>query len=495
MSVSATPSPLPLTREVLWRSLKIAAIAAEGLVLSWLLVNEGFDGIPQLILALLGAGLIVAISLSNWPLGALVTLLIASAMPRFTWMVAGLHARPEHVAIGLTAAIVVLHPRGRKSGVLAAWRNFDFWLAAYLMVTLATSALASPEPHLTLRWAVLGALGVSPYFLVRWLVVEEKTLISVFRMLLLVGVAEAAYGTFSFACYQLFGTRFGIELEQYGEFPGTYGTQYEANLFGSYTACCALMCLAGYLLDEKKRRRWYLWGFSIAILGSFISLARAVFLAFPVAVAFITWFAARKGRVQVKALAAVGGAIVAVLLLFGPFLVEEVQDRFSTLDFSEIGQDESTARRVIGITVALSDVKEHPWFGTGANSFRLLFDWEDYWPVPQTIEGNDDERGAWIGNTPVRILHDTGVLGLGLFAGFLWTLFVSLRGAVRSAKPALRMIMIALSTGLILYAITFQATDATTLSFAWIHIGLLAAAAAIVQRQPSESASPTLASR
>jgi O-antigen ligase len=495
MSVSATPSPLPLTREVLWRSLKIAAIAAEGLVLSWLLVNEGFDGIPQLILALLGAGLIVAISLSNWPLGALVTLLIASAMPRFTWMVAGLHARPEHVAIGLTAAIVVLHPRGRKSGVLAAWRNFDFWLAAYLMVTLATSALASPEPHLTLRWAVLGALGVSPYFLVRWLVVEEKTLISVFRMLLLVGVAEAAYGTLSFACYQLFGTRFGIELEQYGEFPGTYGTQYEANLFGSYTACCALMCLAGYLLDEKKRRRWYLWGFSIAILGSFISLARAVFLAFPVAVAFITWFAARKGRVQVKALAAVGGAIVAVLLLFGPFLVEEVQDRFSTLDFSEIGQDESTARRVIGITVALSDVKEHPWFGTGANSFRLLFDWADYWPVPQTIEGNDDERGAWIGNTPVRILHDTGVLGLGLFAGFLWTLFVSLRGAVRSAKPALRMIMIALSTGLILYAITFQATDATTLSFAWIHIGLLAAAAAIVQRQPSESASPTLASR
>jgi O-antigen ligase len=495
MSVSATPSPLPLTREVLWRSLKIAAIAAEGLVLSWLLVNEGFDGIPQLILALLGAGLIVAISLSNWPLGALVTLLIASAMPRFTWMVAGLHARPEHVAIGLTAAIVVLHPRGRKSGVLAAWRNFDFWLAAYLMVTLATSALASPEPHLTLRWAVLGALGVSPYFLVRWLVVEEKTLISVFRMLLLVGVAEAAYGTFSFACYQLFGTRFGIELEQYGEFPGTYGTQYEANLFGSYTACCALMCLAGYLLYEKKRRLWYLWGFSIAILGSFISLARAVFLAFPVAVAFITWFAARKGRVQVKALAAVGGAIVAVLLLFGPFLVEEVQDRFSTLDFSEIGQDESTARRVIGITVALSDVKEHPWFGTGANSFRLLFDWEDYWPVPQTIEGNDDERGAWIGNTPVRILHDTGVLGLGLFAGFLWTLFVSLRGAVRSAKPALRMIMIALSTGLILYAITFQATDATTLSFAWIHIGLLAAAAAIVQRQPSESASPTLASR
>jgi O-antigen ligase len=495
MSVSATPSPLPLTKEVLWRSLKIAAIGAEALVLSWLLVKEGFDGIPQLILGFLGAGLIVAISVSNWPLGALLTLLIASAMPRFTWMIAGLHARPEHIAIGLTAAVVVLHPRGRRSGGLAAWRSFDFWLAAYLVVTFATSALASPDPRLTLRWALLGALGVSPYFLVRWLVVEEKTLISVFRMLLLVGVVEAAYGTFSFASYQLFGTKFGIELEQYGSFPGTYGTQFEANLFGSYTACCALMCLAGYLLDEANLRRWYLWGFSIAILGTFISLARAVYLAFPVAVAFITWVAAKKGRVQTKTLAAVGGAIVAVLLLFGPFLVQIVQERFSTLDFSEIEQDESTARRVIGITVALSDVKDHPWFGTGTNSFQLLFNWEDYWPVPKTLEGNDDERGAWIGNTPVRILHDTGVLGMVLFAGFLWTLFVSLRRAVRSAKPALRVIMMALSTGLILYAITFQATDATTLSFAWIHIGLLAAAAAIVQRQQSESASPSLVSR
>jgi O-antigen ligase len=186
-----------------------------------------------------------------------------------------------------------------------------------------------------------------------------------------------------------------------------------------------------------------------------------------------------------------GAAVVAVLLIFGPVVLHSVQERFSTLDLSELGEDESTARRLVGITVALTDIRDHPLLGTGTNSFRLLFDWADYWPLPKTIEGDEDERGAWIGNTPVRILHDTGLLGFTMFGGFLLTLFSALRREVRAAQPATRMIMIALASGLILYAITFQATDATTLSFAWIHIGLLAAATTIVQRQRIEPPRPS----
>jgi O-Antigen ligase len=477
-----------MTSTATLRALKSTAVGGEVLVLCWLLTTEGVSGIPLMIVTLLVAMAIIAISMRNWPFGAVLTLLIASAMPRFTWTVAGLHVRPEHLAIGLVAGILLLHYR-RHSGARATWRAFDLWLLSYLGVNFVTSALTSPQPHLTLRWALLGALGVAPYFLIRWLVVEEETLVSVFRLLLVVGIAEAAYGTLSFFSYQLFNTRFGIELEQYGSMPGTYGTQYEANLFGSYTACCALMCLTGYLLDQKERRRWYLWGFSITMLGTFISLARAVFLAFPVAGAFVTWLAARKGRFQMRGLLALAGVLVAVLLLFGPVILQSLQDRFSTLSTSEIGEDETTARRLVGITVALSDVGAHPWLGTGTNSFRLLFDWADYWPLPQTIEGEEDERGAWIGNTPVRILHDTGIFGLTVFGGFLFTLLSALRRAVRIAPSSVRMIIVALASGLILYAITFQATDATTLSFAWIHIGLIATATTIVQRERRGSGS------
>lgn len=463
------------------RALKNIAIGGEALLLGWLLVTEGLGGIPQMVATLLLAIAIVAITIWDWPFGAVLTLLIASAMPRFTWTVAGLHVRPEHLAIGLLAGILLLRSRRRSSGVHATWRVFDLWLLGYLAVNFVTSALTSPQPHLTLRWALLSALGVTPYFLVRWLVVKEEALVSVFRMLLVVGIVEAAYGTLSFFSYQLFNTHFGIELEQYGSRPGTYGSQYEANLFGSYTACCALMCLAGYLLDQKARRHWYLWGFSITILGAFISLARAVFLGFPIAAAFVTWMAARKGRFQMRGVFALAGVLVVVALLFSPVILQSVQERFSTLNASEIGEDETTARRLVGITVALSDVGTHPWLGTGTNSFRLLFDWADYWPLPETLAGEEDERGAWIGNTPVRILHDTGIVGFAVFLAFLSTLLLEVRRVIRDAPDSIRVILIALLAGLALYAITFQVTDATNLSFAWIHIGLLAAATTVAR--------------
>jgi len=284
-----------------------------------------------------------------------------------------------------------------------------------------------------------------------------------------------------FLSSHLFGTTFGTEFEQYGSNPGIYGTQYEANLFGSYTACCALMCMAGYLFDRKELQRWYLYGVLIAFSGALISLARAALLALPLLAVLLIWLAVRKRRVRVRGLALLATGLVAGLLLFGPMVIGLVEERFSTLDLSQVQTDETTARRVVGIKVAMSDVMDHPWLGTGANSFRLMFDWNDYWPSPETAAGELDERGAWIGNTEVRVLHDTGVVGLVVGLAFVVNLLLEVRAVIRRASDSVRVILIALMAGIALYAITFQATDATTLSFGWIHIGLLAAATTVVR--------------
>ncbi len=105
------------------------------------------------------------------------------------------------------------------------------------------------------------------------------------------------------------------------------------------------------------------------------------------------------------------------------------------------------------------------------------------------MQGENDVAG-WVGNTPLRILHDTGVVGLVIFLAFLWTLARAVRQAVRKAEYQTRTILTALSAGLLLYAITFQATEATILAFTWVHLGLLAAAVKVVQlsRLPSEAA-------
>ena len=51
---------------------------------------------------------------------------------------------------------------------------------------------------MTLRWAVLSAFAMGPYFLVRILVRNEEMLFKALHIMLWVGAAEAAYGAICF---------------------------------------------------------------------------------------------------------------------------------------------------------------------------------------------------------------------------------------------------------------------------------------------------------
>ena len=111
-------------------------------------------------------------------------------------------------------------------------------------------------------------------------------------------------------------------------------------------------------------------------------------------------------------------------------------------------------------------------------------DWDDYLPG---YKDTKPEAGAWIGNTPLRILHDTGAIGLFVFLAFMWQLIIAFRRVVKNTTGTTAAILIALFAGTTFYAITFQATEATMLAFTWVHIGLLAAAIAIIQREQSST--------
>lgn len=98
----------------------------------------------------------------------------------------------------------------------------------------------------------------------------------------------------------------------------------------------------------------------------------------------------------------------------------------------------------------------HPLLGTGTASFQLFFNWEEY--------SGDDSTG-WVGNTPLRILHDTGAIGLAVFLAFIGSLLLTARKVVRMSRPKTKSFLIALQAGLLLYAITFQASEASLLAF------------------------------
>ena len=462
------------------RVLRGVAFGGEAVLLGWLLATEDLSAIGFLLLALLGAVFVSGIASISWPFGSVLLLSAGSAMPRLAATVFGLHLRPEHIAIGFVGLAVCCQALKERRLPSLHLRTFDYFLIAYVGLNFFTSAVTSPQPQLTLRWAVLNAIVVSPYFLVRLLIKNESSLYRAFHVLLWVGAFESAYGILCFLSNYLFQTSAGVELGQYGAIPGTYGTQFEANLFGSYTACCAIMFLAYFMLSQDSRRTWYGWGFALTAIGALISLARSVLLALPVAGAVVVWVAFRKGQFRMRRVAPLVLGVGLLLVAVSPIILNLVRERFSTIDLSEISSDNTTVERLLQMAVAIEDVQAHPILGAGTASFHLFFDPNDF---PSGFVGDEEEPG-WISNTPLRILHDTGVVGLIVFLAFIGSLAVAVRKAARNATARNTAILTALAAGGVLYAITFQATEATMLAFTWVHLGLLATTVTILQADP-----------
>jgi hypothetical protein len=481
---------IEMTSTTYTRWLNGLLIAGETLALGWLIATEDLSHIGLSLLAVIGAISLLAIASSRFPSGALLALVVGAAMPRFAGTVLGLHVRAEHVAIALVVGMVAVEVIRKRLQPSCELRSFDYFLIAYIVLNFVTSAITSPEPRMTLRWAALSALAMGPYFLMRMLVRDKETLFKALHFVLWVGATEAAYGVICFLSNHIFSTTFGVESEQYGFIPGTYGTQYETNLFGSYTACCAIMFLALFVMGDESRRSQYKWGFAITSLGAVISLARSVFVAFPVAVLLVLSIASKKGLFKLRRVVPLVVGISVLFLAVSPLVVGLVRERFSTIDLSDISSDNTTWERLVQMAVAVEDVQAHPVLGTGTASFHLFFYPADY---PAGFAGEDVDEPGWISNTPLRILHDTGVVGLTIFLLFAGYLLYAVRSALKIATGKTAAVLTALLAGCALYAITFQATEATMLAFTWIHVGLLSAGVAIIQQdRPSLEASASV---
>jgi O-antigen ligase len=463
-----------MTLAFAYRAARTALLVGEILVFGWLLATESLTELGWLTLIMgLALGTVLLV-FTDWPIGCVVMLTIAATMPQFKLTVFDLHLRPEHVATAV-AILAILVQALAGQALKPRLRSFDYWVAAYVAANFFSSAMTSPQPAMTLRWATLNALVVTPYFLARVLVRNDRHVWLALRALLCVGAGEALYGTLASVSNHILGTTWGVELGQYGAIPGTYGTQFEANLFGSYTGCAAVMFLAFFLLSKEPRRFWYGLGLTVCLVAVFFSLARAALLGLPIPVLALFWISFKKGQFQLRRLLPVGIGIGLVLLLLSPLLIEYVTTRFSTIDLSSASTDVTVAGRMIQMAAAVDDVKVHPIFGTGTSSFQLLFKLADL-GIYVNYEDNDI---GWISNSPLRILHDTGIVGLAFFLAFLGTLARTTYRALRTATFSTKLSIVALLAGLLLYAITFQVTEATLLSFTWWHLGLLAAAATV----------------
>jgi O-antigen ligase len=454
-----------------WRVLhKVERIAAAvcGVALIYLAATESLEWIPFVACAL---GILVALVI-RWPYAALFVLMAAAAVPRYQLSISSWNTKSEHLtaaACGLILLISIWH--GDQ-----AWRKLqkvDFLLLSFLVLSFFSSYVASPDRAATLRWSLLATFAMSPFFLVPQMIGTREQLEKAMKILLLVGAAEALFGILCFLSYLLFGTELGVTFFFYLDFiPGVHGSQWEPNIFGSYCACFAVMFLFHYLAGGRTSG-WYLAGFLVTTVGVLLSLARQGWACLIIVGAMVLLYHRRRAKIQWKRLAPVGVGILATLLI-GVSLMRDLPQRLATLAIGQVSDDPTVLYRLKYLALAVEDIREHPILGLGSSSFQLLY------------EGVDDVGAApaWLGNLFLRVVHDTGIVGIIVFGWFLielgrgaWHVLESSSSLHNSASTAVG----ALCAGGLVMLIAYQLTDASNLAFTWIHFGMLAAAVRIAR--------------
>jgi O-antigen ligase len=417
---------------------------------------------------LIAAGLAVPVILFQFArhrMMAATALIAATAMGRFFLEISGLKVYLEYLAVGALALVVPFWLK--RSSLRPTWIVADFLLLVYLGCNLLSSTLASTDPTQTLRWAMQQFIVVAPYFLLRLVAVDRAAFRKLFNVLLAVGTLEAAYTVACFFSSILFDTKVGMEQEQYGAIAAPYGTQREPNIVGSYTAACLIMLLVIYFVKPSKKM---LAAIAITAAAVMVSLSRAAVAAALIALIVTFIYGMRSEQVRKRTVLKAGLAVLGAWLAVAPAIVSIYQERLKTVSAADVAEDDTIGGRLLINALALQDILENPFLGTGTASFQLTEGAQQF---------ADDAGAMWIGNTELRIMHDTGSLGLAVFISFL---FFLLMGSVTALKRQAHPELLALLLSGIVYSIAFQATEGTLMAFAWVHFGMIGCALALFRR-------------
>jgi hypothetical protein len=368
-------------------------------------------------------------------------------------------------------------------------------------------------------------LAAFPYFAVTTVVRRVNGLHAAATTWLATGIAAGAYGIGTHVAFRA-GYDLGIQVNPHTLDATATGTFHEANLFGSAMLVIGLTGIGLLALGTRPRRLYWLAALT-GLLGVQVSLTRTAWIAFMAGLLLLgAVVVVRHWRLSQPA--PIGAALhplgtLAVATLVGTALLWVGNDANDPVTVPTVGtvvgstsattassstpapsaapaptldpivagtpgsgavpiptpvvpdvgrrvssiadvDDPSIRVRMAVIRRALRDWREHPVAGTGVGSFG-----QQYVTTSQTR--------AWISNMPVRVLHDSGIVGLTLFGAALLALaWRSVPLALRPRGGDTEALALALTVAIGSMFIAFLATEGLQLAWYWLSFGLFAAA-------------------
>ena len=332
--------------------------------------------------------------------------------------------RPETkvVTLLLTAAALLVHCGQRAIGGGSEPRDRT---AAWFLPFVGYAALnvVTVSPVRWLGW--LDWLGWANAIVVFWITTATVRANGFFRSVFFVTLSGLGLIGVAMGCYQRFANPTWLMLgrtqaEQFiGRASGPFGIP------NSFAAFLVLLLPAAGALAFRARatsiqRVWWGWVTAVLALGLLLTVSRGAWIA--LGIALVGWpLAARTWTWKRRAMAAV--FVIAALTVTSAVWYQSAP--MARERFGRLLHDSGELSRPILWRVGWSLFAEHPWLGTGAGSYNLLF--ERHRP-----KGFIDEP-QWAHNDYLNTLSDYGIVGAGLFFGA--AMLVIVRGFARSRDP------------------------------------------------------------
>ena len=448
-----------LTGRWRWAALAVGMMAA---VLVFVM-----QGQSMLLALLLAALLLITFLLLGWPFSGVILLIVAALLTRFRVDVGPVSVRPEHVAVLGVAGIGFLQlglERRPLRMPAAAW-----FALAWSLINFASGVLFNPDAGMGLQNALRIFLLVLTFILLINLIPHRRLWRRAVTFFIAAGVMEAAYGILARALYPL-GINLGVQVSWNFTEPIPFGTFEEGNLFGSHTASWAIVLLMMLFAMHRARgnRKMQLWrmaALAVLLLALLLSLSRAAWIMFVVGATLVVVLEQSNAWEQVNrftlALVAVPLLVVALFAVV-PYLPASLPMVNRLQSFLNLGFDATFSARLTDWSLALSDWWQRPLTGWGPGSFYAL-------------RGELRAHPAWISNLTVRLLQETGLVGLAAFGGYFLTLLLPAVRVVRSQPhlPDSRRLLGLVISYAVLLMLAYQSTDGIWLAASWVHAGLI----------------------
>ncbi|MHB1270926.1 MAG: O-antigen ligase family protein [Thermoleophilia bacterium] len=422
---------------------------------------------------IVGAGLLLMVSLNGYRIWIL--LLIATTLSGIRYKMGNYTIRPDQVVLMvMLLGWLLAYLAGR-----VRLHKVPLMIPALLYVgsNFLSSALFSLNKFASYQGALLLGLYITMYIMTVTVLRERRDkLKAAVKMLMFVGVAQAAYALIAMAAHYGGVDIGGVDLRQIESSVSLSGGFEEANLFGAFAAAMSLLFLA-FLIGKNVgiRIQYLVLGMPVLLLALILSLTRAAWVGFLVAVILLIFMQIPERNIfNPRALAIVvvlASLAVIVALPFANIVTSgSIGDRVSQiLEFSS----GSGGGRLQAQQIALDRWQNAKILGNGTLS------------LPEDAVDPSILIKAWFYSSVIQALHDTGLLGLALL---LWTqlgmLAVMIKGYMRTVDTFNRAALAGFIAASIALMLASQASSFLWLGFPWVFSGL---AVALAQEAPKMS--------